>query len=254
MSWPIYVLSKGRAAGCATFHTLYNDGLEPHVVVEPAELMAYAEHIPITSLVALPENNRGIVYVRNYILEHAKATGSWVWMMDDDVTGFYETNVGTSKAVPASAGRVLGAAERLIRQRDDVALAALEYRQFSWSASKPYTLNSYCDVVVAMNGKRMYGLSYDQEQRLKQDRDMALQVMRKGFKTMRLSALSFATPTNGTNDGGLKGTYKAGLEADMAKRLVAKWGSGIVEFVHKPNGRPDAKINWRAAAKKFGVS
>ncbi|HEY2122393.1 MAG TPA: hypothetical protein VGH07_02260, partial [Chthoniobacterales bacterium] len=41
------------------------------------------------SIVQLPENNRGIAYARQRILEYAIArTNGWFWILDDDIYSF----------------------------------------------------------------------------------------------------------------------------------------------------------------------
>jgi hypothetical protein len=193
----------------------------------------------------LPENDQGLAYVRNWIIAHARAAtgGGWIWMLDDDITRFFR--VEGARCVPAPAGAVLRAAEAQIAARPGATLGALEYQQYAWRATGKPALNGYCDVAVCVHTGRFRG-HFRADMDLKLDRDIVLQVLTTGGHTVRVTDHAFAAPKNGSNKGGLYDDYaQDGREAEASRRLAAAW-PGLVTAIVKPDGRPDAKINWRA--------
>lgn len=233
----VYVPSKGRPS-CPTAVLLEESGVAFSVVVEPSEAGAYGKRWPC---VTIPECNKGIAYVRNWIL--SSHPEGWYWMLDDDITAFYKTVASRNKRVTAkealegSGGYFLG--------DDSVGQAAMEYQQFAWSSTKAVKHNGYCDVAVCINKDRVRMLKYRPEVNLKEDRDFTLQVLASGMRTARVCAYSFAAPKNGTNTGGLHDEYAArGREEAASNKMCMLW-PGICSPVTKRDGRKDVKINWR---------
>lgn len=236
---PIFIATKGRAGTAKVLPLL--DGCNFTLVVEPQDHHAYASAYPGVSMVALPENNRGIAFARQWILERARSEGlPWFWMMDDDVTGFFRVESG--KCVRYAAKEVLLAAEMQICRTAWVALGALEYQQYAWSQKKDRVMDSYCDVAVLIN-TRLTKLSKYRDG-VKEDRDFVLQNLANGFSSMRTSHLAFSAPKNGTNKGGLHDAYKSGLERHWSMQMCKLWPEVCTLHVKK-DGRPDVKINWK---------
>jgi len=216
-----------------------------YIVVEHQNLAEYETLNPELSYIILPENDQGISYVRNYIKEFATNSGyEWFWMIDDDVDAFYKT-VG-KKNVKVSIDEALNGAFDIFTRNSQCGQASIEYQQYAWSATKPYALNSYCDVCVCINTKATKTVKYRPYVSLKEDRDFTLQVLSNGYDTMRVQRYSFSAPKNGSNKGGLSDVYaKQGREQTASERMVELWGSDICTLNIKSDGRPDVKINWR---------
>lgn len=237
--WPIQVNSLGRPNG-ATFAAL--DGLPYEVIVEPREEGLYraAGHAHV---VVLPENGRGLAYSRNFGLDRA-ADLDWYWLLDDDIKAFYTWGKGkTTKR--CSAEDALLAAQQLARP--GVGQVSLDYQQFIWSATKPFSVNSYQDNAVgnAAGVLTRLGVRYDESFSLKVDRDFSIQCVYRGLDVVRRTDFAFHTPTDGTITGGLQADYALdGFEKDNSRRLAEKWPWCVVP-VTKPNGREDAKIFWK---------
>lgn len=239
MNWPIFIPSKGRPS-CATAKH-FPDAI---LVVEEDELEAYLEANPGKKILVLPEPNQGIAYVRNFILKHNRNLSKWFWMIDDDVSGFYQTK--DKKLVSLPGEQALSQAEAILLTFPTVGQGALEYCQFAWSSTSSTRLNSYCDVCVAINVRYTSLCAYRPEMNLKEDRDFTLQVLKNGAKTLRLSKLSFRAPKNGSNKGGLYQEYQQKTkEREAVDRMALVWGKEVCEPVTKPNGRYDLKIHWR---------
>lgn len=250
MIWPVYIPSKGRAETITTARVLREGGVQAVIVAEPQEQAAYRLNNPLNNLLVLPQNNGGIVTVRNHILEHAKAAGhAWFWMMDDDIKGFYLVEQGKTHKRVAHA--VLAFAQGIIEEQgEEAAQAALEYQQYAWAAKTPYKTNSYCDVCVAVAPGRVGHVRYRRELALKEDRDFTLQLLNSGKRVVRVTHAAFTCPKNGSNKGGLHAEYaQAGREAAASLRMQAAW-PGVCEAVTKPDGRQDVKIHWAKAYQK----
>lgn len=247
---PIFITSKGRP-DATTFKTLSGSGLNVVVVVEKQDEAEYRSEVgklPLNAqFLVLPEINRGLAYARQFALESArKQKIGFYWMLDDDIKGFYRTIGG--KTVKAPAAEVIAEAEGRFSVLDNLGIGSLEYQQFAWNA-KPgdVSRNSYCDVAVLINGR--VSANYREIFKLKVDRDFTLSVLSGGRGTARLRDLSFSVPKNGSNKGGLCDTYGGGIEEEMSRLLEKAW-PGIATFREKPNGRPDAKIDWRFFSKR----
>lgn len=239
---PIYIASRGRAATAKTPRLLAEDGLRFLVFVEPHESAAYREQFG-DRVHELPESNQGLCYVRNAILDHARARGvDWFWMLDDDIDGFWR-QFGR-RSVRSSAGEALAEAEILLC-RDDVATGALEYQQYVWSASRDVAFNGYCDVAVLIHAQRTRPVRFRPDADLKLDRDFTLLVVANGFGlAARSCRIGFSCPKNGTNQGGLAEAYASdGREARSSAAMARLW-PGLCEPKTKPDGRPDVKIHW----------
>lgn len=241
MVFPILIPSKKRP-GSKLFAQLKSEGIPFNIVVEPQDKDNYRAHS--SHLLMLPESNLGLAYSRNFILDHARASGfDWFWMLDDDISKFYKTV--SKRNIAISALECLSAAESLFKNDSSCAQAALEYQQFSWGQARPAFINGYCDVAVCINVKRTKTMAYRQQVELKEDRDFTLQCLSKGFRTIRACHLAFAAPQNGSNDGGLFDVYKSGRERQSVDEMCRMWGPSICKPITKKSGRRDVKINWR---------
>lgn len=241
MVFPILIPSKKRPKS-KLFQLLKDDELEFLVVVEPQDYDDY-KYLG-KNLILLPEDNKGLVFSRNFILEKSKELNfNWFWMIDDDVNKFYKTvNKRNISITPKEAFEL---SEKIILKSDNIAQAAMEYQQFSWSQSKTFNYNSYCDVVVFINTEKTKNIKYRVNVTLKEDRDFTLQCLSRGYRTMRTTHVAFSCPKNGSNEGGLYDVYKSGVERNSVNEMCKIWGKDICQPVTKKDGRYDVKINWK---------
>ena len=90
MNSAVWILSKGRPN--PIFSQKLSAECIDHVIwVEPQDYESYRDatickHV---TLRRIPENNRGVTYVRQLMLDFAREEGHQVWMMDDDILGFF---------------------------------------------------------------------------------------------------------------------------------------------------------------------
>jgi hypothetical protein len=112
--YPVYVISKGRADTRLTVRALERLRVPHHVVIEPQEYEAYRAHIPADRLLQLPFSNLGLgsIPARNWVWEHAKASGAERhWILDDNIRDFRRLHNGDRRMV--SDGTIFRAAEEL---------------------------------------------------------------------------------------------------------------------------------------------
>ena len=244
MTLPIFVPSKCRPQS-STCRLLYEGGVSFQVVVEPQDAESYPPEWP---QVVLPENDRGIAYVRQFILE---ANGAeHFWMLDDDITGFY--GVMNRRCVRSEPGTVLTQAEGSLLAVPGLGQGAMEYQQFAWSAARPVKSTGYCDVAVLVDAGlcQRRRIRYRHEMTLKEDRDFTLQILASGATVARSCWTAFSAPANGSNAGGLADVYaQDGRELEACRRMAEAW-PGICEPIVKPSGRRDLKIHWKKLAPK----
>jgi hypothetical protein len=191
----------------------------------------------------LPINDGGITYVRNFIKEYSEASNmDSYWQLDDDISGFFYRE-GT-KLIRCGFEALINSQN--VFENNSIALGALEYRQFAWSANKEIILNSFCDSCVFVDNKKTKGMRYNKYLEGKEDRDFAMQTINNGMKTARTTMFAFSAPANGSNLGGLKEIFydKKGLEERVVDRMIEVWGNKVCNKIVKKDGRIDCKINW----------
>ena len=241
----LFIPSKNRVKNCKFIQYCYENKIPAIVVLEPEDQMQYREAYPNMQYMILPESNQGISFVRNFIKRYAEQAGlSHYWMSDDDVTNIYRRE-GT-KMIKIGF-KDLQEIEDKFKGIDNASLCSLEYQQFAWSATKPLIKDSFCDVFVFVNVKNAQGVYYRPYAEGKEDRDFAMQLIKKGTNTYRSTEFGFAAPKNGSNAGGLKETFYdlEGRESVCCDRMIELWGENVCYKIVKPDGRIDLKINWK---------
>lgn len=241
MNAPIFIPSKGRAGSAKCIAKLLEEGVPFFIVVEPAEAEAYRLAYAKAQFLILEKNNAGIAHVRNFILAYVREKGfRWFWQLDDDINmmGY----VKEKKVFKTPFLFVLREALAVLNEIPGLAIGALEYQQFAWSATKNFAMNSYCDTAVVINVERTKLLQYRPD--VKEDRDFVLQALSLGLSSARSTRFCFRAPKNGSNAGGLHDEYKAGLERSWSDNMIRLW-PGICSLNVKKDGRPDVKVNWK---------
>ena len=89
---PIYIPSKNRPDGELLIY-LTERKIHFTLIIEPQDVEKYKEFKDKAKILILPEDNKGICYVRNFIINHNRNNGNdYYWMLDDDISGFYRGN------------------------------------------------------------------------------------------------------------------------------------------------------------------
>lgn len=238
----IFIPTKARYNNCKTAGLLSNYK-SVYLVVEPQEQHLYKSKYPNSNIIVLPQNNKGIVYVRNYIKKYTEQNNiKEYWQLDDDITTLY-CRKGTKLIKDNNA---LIKAQQQFNELG-ISLGSLEYRQYAWSANKPIVLHSFCDSCVYVNNVKIKNTYYREQVSGKEDRDFAMQVIKNGLKTGRTTLYAFSAPPNGSNEGGLKEIFYdiKDKELNSCKKMIELWGDDICQHIIKKDGRNDLKINWK---------
>jgi hypothetical protein len=239
----IFVTTKSRYENCKTVDLIGNYK-NLYIVVEPQEYQQYKNKYQEFNILQLPENNKGLSYARNYIKNQTEQNNiENYWLLDDDISYFYERE-GT-KLNRIDFETCLNNSRQFFKE-NKVAVGGLEYRQYAWSANKRLIENSFCDSAVFIDNNLTKGLRYNEDLKLKIDRDFCIKTIKSGNKTGRDTFYAFSVPPNGSNKGGLKEmAYDIeGLERNMCLKMVEIWGADICQHIIKEDGRNDLKIHW----------
>jgi glycosyltransferase involved in cell wall biosynthesis len=213
--------------------------------VEPQDEHAYRGKFNIE---VLPENDRGLAYVRNYILQYARDNGvDWFVMSDDDIDAF--GRIINKKTKRSDSSVLLEAYE--IAKRCDFALTGFAYQQFAWDISKPMSLNTtFPDCCVIMQTRKCT-FDFRTDLQLKVDRDYAMQAIRARAGVAVINRLCVSVPELGTNKGGLNEAYQQTQEIKAElQRFVELWPK-YTRIVRR-KGRFDLKLDLAQLARDTG--
>ena len=127
-------------------------------------------------------------------------------------------------------------------------MVGMNYSQYSWSEKKSYRINSSSiDCCVFLNVKNIKW-KYREEFNLKEDRDFALQTIKKGNGIVKFTKIYFQCPSIGSNKGGLQEEYKKRVDELAIKKLALHWNP-YIQLKRNRTGRIDGKINYKQLAK-----
>lgn len=236
----IFIPTKGRPNKQKTYELLMSLGLKPVLVVEPQEEKFFIGK----NYVVLPENDKGISFSRNWIMDFSRKNGyDYIVQIDDDVNSFWRKYGNRNKKDNKC---FLDALKTFIEYKG---YCGLEYKQISWCQNNEFSYNHSVEVCLMM-----YLPCIPEEIRFdsksKEDKDFAIQLIIKGFETMKMNEFSFSVPTVGTNDGGLHDWYASKKDSDASYYMLEKWGKDIISIKFKNDGRIDAMVNWKAVLNK----
>lgn len=209
-----FIPTKGRL-NTKTYKLFEDVGIEVKHFIEPQEIDKYK----IPNKVSILENNKGIGYVRNFMINYAKENNyQWVLICDDDVTAFGIYNGKTIKKDAAIWFDIFNKVKNLPFE-----LIGINYTQHAWHEKTNYSINKkYTEVCVLVNVSKI-NWNYRSEFNTKEDRDFALQTIKNGNGILRFNHYWFACPDVGSNTGGLQDIYKAKKDEDAAKKMCYEW-------------------------------
>lgn len=236
-----FIPSKGRPT--TKTHLLFEEvGIKVLHFVEPQELKAYSKK---DNVVSIEQNDQGIGYVRNFMLQYARDNNhDWVIICDDDVNGF-----GVHKKKTEKTGAVIWKEIHEKAKSLPFELIGINYVQHAWHEKKAYSINSkFVEVCVLMNVKKIKW-NYRPEFNLKEDRDFALNTVKKGSGILKFNKYWLSCPDVGTNKGGLQSEYQAKNDEISAYKMIQEW-SGYAKIIDK-KGRVDVRLNIKKLAEDY---
>jgi glycosyltransferase involved in cell wall biosynthesis len=235
-----FIPSKGRPQ-TKTYKLFEAVGITVMHFIEPQDFDAY--NVP--NKVSILQNDKGIGYVRNFMLQYAKDNNhDWIIMCDDDVASFGIYDGKTKKTDAAIWLTIFDKAQKLPFE-----IIGINYTQHAWHEAKPYSVNKkFAEVCILLNIKKIHW-RYRPEFDLKEDRDFALQAIKNGTGILRFNHYWFSCPNVGSNSGGLQDMYKAKRDELSAQKMVIEW-SPFASMVDK-KGRADVKIDIKGIANHY---
>jgi len=218
------------------------DGVPFHIVVEPSQEEAYAKVWGRDTLYVMEEDSKGLVYARNWITDHARASGiKRHWQFDDDIRTMVRANEGLR--LPAAANVALRAAEDFVEQYENVGVASFNSEFFvpmsnGVTAQKwpPFYLNSRCYTCMLF----LNALPYRWRGPYNEDTDMSLQVLAGGWCTILFNAFTIRTLATMTIGGGQTGIYVGDGRLKMSRNLERRWPGVITTY--RRFGRAQHKV------------
>ena len=236
----IYIPSKGRIDNF-TGNKLESEQIPFKLFVEPKEYDDYVERWGEHRVINIGVDDKGIVYVRNFILSYARNRGqSWIWMLDDDILEFY-TNHNSDK-VDFSYALNLGEdiADRYIN------LGLLGFQSFIWGAfsNKSLSINKNINAVALI--RLISGINYWEKLTCQEDIAFCLEYLTQGFCTIRVDSVVYRTLGLGKNKGGMSHLYSREGFFDKDNRnnamlLALRFG----KYIDRVDDRNNLQIAWR---------
>jgi hypothetical protein len=235
-----YIPTKGRYK-TKTYKLFQEVGIETIHFIEPNEIEKY----DVPNKVSILQNEMGIGYVRNFMLNYAKQNNhEWIIMCDDDVLSFGVYNGKTIKKDASIWFEIHRKAQQLPFE-----LIGINYTQHAWHEKTSYSINKkFAEVCVLMNVKKIKW-TYRSQFNLKEDRDFALQTIKHGQGILRFNHYWFSCPDVGSNAGGLQNEYKSKKDEASAKKMCMEWHP-FVTLKTKSN-RIDMKTDIKALATHY---
>jgi hypothetical protein len=235
-----FIPTKGRLN--TKTHKLFEEvGIKVFHFIEPQEFEQYQ----LPNKVSILENNKGIGYVRNFMLNYAKKEAlEWVLICDDDVASFGLYNGKTVKKDASIWFDILDKAKKLPFE-----LVGINYTQHAWHEKTKYSVNKkFAEVCVLINVSKIKW-NYRSEFNLKEDRDFALQTIKNGNGILRFNHYWFSCPDVGSNIGGLQDQYKAKKDEESAKKMSREWHPFVT--LKRKGERIDMKTDIKALANYY---
>lgn len=232
-----FIPTKGRF-NTKTYKLFEDVGIEVKHFIEPQEIQKYQ----VPNKVSILEDNKGIAYVRNFMLNYARQNKyDWVLICDDDVTSFGIYNGKTIKQDASIWFKILDKAKQLPFE-----LIGINYTQHAWHEKKSYSINKkFAEVCVLLNINSIKW-NYRSEFNLKEDRDFALQTIKNGNGILRFNHYWFSCPDVGSNAGGLQNEYKIKKDEESAKKMCYEWHPFVT--LKNKGDRADMKTDIKALA------
>jgi len=199
--YPVYIISKGRWKSRHTQRELENMNVPYHIVIEPQEYKEYAAVISPDKIYTLPFSNlgQGSIPARNWVWEHAKASGAKRhWILDDNIYYFMRWN--RNEKIPVGSGTIFRCAEDFVNRYENVALAGFNYDVFAFRKTKrpPFRRNTRIYSCILIDNS----LPHRWRGRYNEDTDLSLRLLKDGYRTILFNAFLCGKKTTMTTKGG----------------------------------------------------
>jgi hypothetical protein len=242
--YPIYIPTKGRWESRLTIKALEKIGVPYKAVVEPQQFDNYAAVIGAENIIVLPHSDKGLVVTRNWIWDHALASGTpRFWTMDDNIKRFYRFN--RNLKVPVSDGTILYTIEDFVERYENLVIAGMNYFMFrSRKEKKPQVLFNtrvYSNMLIKTD------IPYRNEGFYNDDTDLCLRILKDGYCTALFNAFLIEKSVTMTVKGGITPHYQDDGRLKMAQELQRKHPD--VTTITQKWGRWQHQVDYRPFKK-----
>lgn len=228
MKYPVYIASKGRPDS-----GVFKDLPEATLVVEPQEHQKYVQANPKHRILILDQNDKGLPYVRQWVLNYVRnnSTAPWFWMVDDNLT---ELGVGRENDLTIEG--VLEFAESYLDgDLNDATIVGFERKATILKAKSQWKNNVSVGVCVAVNVMACNDIDYTPAAGIKADVDFIINALSTGGFVARLGTIYYDADKLVTKD-------PKQLKAACAN-LAERW-PGICTYTEK-GGASNFKVDWK---------
>lgn len=244
--YPVYIVSKGRWQNPLTHKALTAMGVPHSMVVEQAQVEAYARAVSCPLLV-LPQRyldeydtcddlgvakGKGPGAARNFAWDHSASLGARRhWVMDDNLDAFHYLNRNEKYEVFCDA--TIRAMEDFVDRYTNVPVAGPNYYSFAKKADAlpPYVLNTriYSCLLIQNDAP------YRWRGRYNEDTDLSLRVLKDGHCTIQFNAFLCGKVTTQRMSGGNTAEFYE-REGTLAKsQMLADLHPDVAEVVWRFN-------------------
>lgn len=252
MTYPIYIISKGRHETRLTSKALEAMGVDYSIVVEPQELDLYCSVIAKRKVLVLPFSNlgQGSIPARNWVWEHAKASGhKRHWILDDNISGFRVLK--DKKRIAVGDRSNFDLIEKFVDRFVNVPMAGMQYTGFAVSesstakgaAKKAVTLNTRIYSCILLDNR----YHHRWRGRYNEDTDLSIRFLKDGYCTMLFNGLLCDKAATMTMTGGNTESLYQLQQADgrlLMAQSLQKQHPDVVKIIRRW-GRWQHSVNFR---------
>ena len=211
--YPIYIVSKGRWKRNPTSKALMNMNVPFYIIVEESEYQNYAELIPKTSLLVLPDKYKkdydlfwkdgdkrtGPGPARNFAWDHSIDNNfKFHWVMDDNIESFERFN--DNKKIPCADGTLFKIIEDFVKRYENIAQAGLGYTHFCPSTERRPAIRFNTRIYSCLFIKN--SIPFRWRGRYNEDTDLSLRILKKGLCTAEFNMFLQSKRATQTIKGG----------------------------------------------------
>ena len=225
--YDVYIPSYKRAETMIT-HKIVN-GDHVYVVCPESQLDEYKKNVKGVNFMPCPDSVEGnMANKRNWIFENAKS--DYFLMIDDDIRNFWMIENNERFALNPEQFHNMAVNGFVLMEDLGTVLWGINTGDDPRNFTRFKPFNMLCVVLGPFSGwKKTKGLIYDNRLPTKEDYDMALQVLQKYHKVIRMNKYSYETMHLLGKSGGSHSIRIMDREREQLELLQKKWGSKVVQ-------------------------
>ena len=225
--YPVYIPTKSRWDSRLTIKAFDLIGVPYKAVIEPQQVENYLKAgVKQDYILVLPHRDQGLVVTRNWIWDHAQATGTKrFWTFDDNIIQFYRLN--RNSKIRMGCGTFLRVIEDFCDRYENLIIAGMQYENFAKRRDKlpPFLKNRrvYSNMLILTDARDPKGKLYRNEGFYNDDTDLCLRVLKDGFCTVQFYAFLADKEPTMKIAGGMTPHYQKGLDGGNGKESDGRY-------------------------------